>query len=879
LQGQGHCCNPTNNSGGSPPTTSIAIATAGDFADSDWNGFQAQYNYLAWFYHRVWIDGTPSCCNDETTLDMEWAIATANSFGSYQATSQVWVYEGANNLLSTFTDAYNQMLSDGNARVFSTSWGCAELTCASGSSMDTDHAIFDSMLGQGWTIMALSHDYGATGGCDAADRVTYPGSEPDAVSVGGTSLALFNDGTFDFETAWEGATYSGACSHNAGGSGGGCSAHFAAPGYQTNPACGSASRSVPDISLNAGYGQNYYFSGALRGVGGTSISTPQVAGFMAQENAYLLSLGSICGVNNGTLPCAPMGQADYPIYYEGYTGNYAPHFPFYDILVGCNNNDVTATYSLGYYCAGTGYDAITGWGSFNALQLAWAINWSTAADTGRPYVVFAGPTTGQWYNTDQVISWNVYDSGGGTYPATGVAGFTQAWDFDPGDPSSESTQGVGNPFYSGPQYPNATAGCLDFTGGFCAGSVGQGWHTVNVRAWDNMGFGSGDATYGPIGYDTVPPITTDTLSGTFNGSVFTTPVTVTLSATDPSPGSGVAATIYQLGANPPQNYGGPFTISSTGFHSLNFHSTDVAGNVESSNVVQVHIEAPTTTTLTSSTNPSSFHQPVTFTAKVAGSFGATPVGSVTFKNGGVAMGGAVALSGGIAKFTISTITVGSHSITASYGGSGANLASVSATLTQKVNKASTTTTIASSINPSSFNQSVTFTATVHRAFGGTATGTVTFKDGSTVIGTRSVSSSGIATLSTTALTVAVHSITASYGGDGNFLTSVSSPLAQTVKKANTKTTLSSSLNPSHHGNAVTFTAKVLGAFGGAPLGTVTFKDGTTVLGTGTVNATTHLATFTTSTLTVGTHPITAVYHGSAKFNSSVSAIVNQVVNP
>jgi diadenosine tetraphosphatase ApaH/serine/threonine PP2A family protein phosphatase len=293
----------------------------------------------------------------------------------------------------------------------------------------------------------------------------------------------------------------------------------------------------------------------------------------------------------------------------------------------------------------------------------------------------------------------------------------------------------------------------------------------------------------------------------------------------------------------------------------------------------VHIEAPTTTSVTSSVNPSSFHQSVTFTAKVVGAFGATPIGFVTFKNGGVAMGGAVALSGGMATFSTSTLTVGNHSITVSYAGNGKNRPSVSPVLTQTVKKASTKTTLTSSVNPSSFHQSVTFTATVARAFGGTASGTVTFKNGTVVLGTGAVNSSGVATFSSTALTVAVHSIAASYGGDGNFLSSASSPLAQTVNKANTTTALSSSLNPSHKGNAVTFTATVTGAFGGSPAGTVTFKDGATVLGTGSVNTTTHKATFTTSTLAVGTHPIKAIYQGNGSFHSSDSAIVNQVVNP
>ena len=879
LYNQGHCCNPLGNPGVTPPETSIAIATAGSQQGSDIVGFQAQYPYLAYHYQEFYIDGTPTCCDGEGTMDMEWSTAMSNSFGSYVDTAMVYLYDGVNANFSTFNDIYNHILTDGHARVFTTSWGCRELACYDSGDMNTANSIFSSMVGQGWTLMAASGDQGASAGCSNATAIQFPSSDPNVVAAGGTTLSLSSGPFYNYEVAWSGGP--AGCGSNDGGSTGGYSAYYSTPFYQSS--LGLPSRGVPDVALNADWyntPQNFYFGGALSGNGGTSIVAPELAGFFANENAYLLYLSSVIsgGLCNGHA-CAPLGNGNWYLYYFGEHPGYAPHYPFYDITSGCNNNDVTSFYGLTYYCAGSGWDPVTGWGSVNMFQLAWAINTYSAGDFGAPAVTFSGPATNVWYNSDVLVSWGITDTSNDGLPPVGVAGFSQAWDFDPGDNSREPTPGSGSSFYSGPQYPNATSGCLDFTGASCAGGgLGQGWHYVNVRPWDNTGVTT-DYVYGPLGYDTIPPTTTDSLSGTFNGSVFTTPVKVTLSATDPSPGSGVAGTIYQLGANPPQNYVGPFTIASTGFHSLNFHSTDHAGNVESNHVVQVHIEAPTTTTLTSSKNPSSFHQAVTFTAKVAGTFGATPIGFVTFKNGGVAMGGAVPLSGGTATFTSSALGTGSHSITASYGGNGANLASASATLTQTVNKASTTTTITSSINPSSFHQSVTFTATVHRAFGGAATGTVTFKNGSTVIGTGAVNSSGIATLSTNVLTVGIHSITASYGGDGNFLTSASSPLAQTVNKANTTITLSSSLNPSHHGNAVTFTAKVLGTFGGSPLGTVTFKDGTTVLGTGSVNATTHLATFTTSALTVGTHPIKSIYQGSGSFNSSVSAILSQVVNP
>ena len=135
-------------------------------------------------------------------------------------------------------------------------------------------------------------------------------------------------------------------------------------------------------------------------------------------------------------------------------------------------------------------------------------------------------------------------------------------------------------------------------------------------------------------------------------------------------------------------------------------------------------------------------------------------------------------------------------------------------LTQVVNKAATTTTVTSSANPSSWHQSVTFTATVHGAFGGLPTGTMTFKNGAAVLGTGVLNGSGVATLTNNALSVAVHSITVAFPGDADFTASTTSPLAQTVAKAATTTTLVSSLNPSTHGTAVTFTATITPAFGG-----------------------------------------------------------------
>ena len=102
------------------------------------------------------------------------------------------------------------------------------------------------------------------------------------------------------------------------------------------------------------------------------------------------------------------------------------------------------------------------------------------------------------------------------------------------------------------------------------------------------------------------------------------------------------------------------------------------------------------------------------------------------------------------------------------------------TTTLTVNKAVTTTTIATSVNPSVAGQSVTFTATVTSPMTD-ASGTVTFKDGSTVLGSGTLNSSGVASFATSSLAGGGQSITAAYGGDGNDLSSSSAALTQTVE--------------------------------------------------------------------------------------------------
>jgi hypothetical protein len=777
-----HCCNPLNNSAGSPPEASIAIAAFGAVNFNDLAGFHNQYPYLAYNVTELTVDGGHTC-NDqpgapdddciEATLDTEYSLAMANSFGSGLATAKVFIYNGAS--FSHVADVYNHIQEDGYAKVASTSWACEEITCFNAPSMKAMNNIFASMVGQGWTLVGASGDQGATAGCGDALALNYPSSDPNMVAAGGTTLFV-DSGVYQYEVAWEGTPWAGSCAQNYGGSTGGFSkSSFGIPTYQSR--MGFPSRAVPDISLNAEAPQNMYYAknGGLFAVGGTSIVAPELAGFFAQENAYALSLGNVCG-GSGTAPCAPIGNADYVLYTEG-LARVAPHYPFYDITKRCNDNDVTTLYGLTPFCAGTGFDEVTGWGSANMLQLAWTFNWFDAAASGAPSINFAGPATNTWFNSDQLIDWNIIDNPGiSGFTGTGIAGFTQGWDSIPNDSFSEPTPGTGDSFYSGPQQTNTTFGCTEFSGNICTGVMPQGCHTLYVRAWNNMGISSGAQSYGPVCYDNAPPKLSGSVSGAKNGSAFVSTATVHLSASDAT--SGVQAIYYRFDGGPFVSYSSPFAITAPGSHSVGYEAIDFAGNVSSYSTIGFDVVVPTTIKLSANATSVAFGSQLSLFVNVGWTSGPPPGGTVTFKNGSAIIGTAPLLDGS-AHLSTTALGVGAHSLTASYGGSSTDAGSTSPVLAVTVSKAKTTITVTSSLDPSTPGSKVTFTAAVKSGTTGTPAGTVTFKDGTVTLGSATLNA-GKAAFATTALAKGVHTITAVYGGNTDYLAITSAKLTQTV---------------------------------------------------------------------------------------------------
>ena len=291
----------------------------------------------------------------------------------------------------------------------------------------------------------------------------------------------------------------------------------------------------------------------------------------------------------------------------------------------------------------------------------------------------------------------------------------------------------------------------------------------------------------------------------------------------------------------------------------------------------------TTTTLTSSLNPSGFGQAVTFAATVASGAGTgTLTGTVTFAADGVKLGAPVAINAaGVAVYSTTALTVGVHSVTASYNSDPDHFPSASTPLTQTVLEG-TIVALASSLNPSSVGAPVTFTARVTVPPGGGSVlpdGTVVFSDGSTALGSAPLSAAGAASLAASTLANGLHSITATYLGDASnqIQGSTSTVLVQDVLVPG-KVTLVSNPNPSNYGAPVTFIAAVAPTGIASATGRVNILDGAQQIGSGTLVGATGQTTFTTSTLAVGSHSITAAYLGDSTYGASTSAAVAQVVN-
>ena len=184
----------------------------------------------------------------------------------------------------------------------------------------------------------------------------------------------------------------------------------------------------------------------------------------------------------------------------------------------------------------------------------------------------------------------------------------------------------------------------------------------------------------------------------------------------------------------------------------------------------------------------------------------------------------------------------------------------------------TRTSLKSSLNPSIYGQKVTFTAIVKSSGPIPPTGRVKFTWGDT-IGSAALNSHGVATITRSNLNADPYPLVAVYSGDAHNLSSKSAVLNQVIVETTSAATITSSQNPSTHGQPVTLTATITSPTV-MPTGPVTFSAGKMVLGTAQLGG--GKAKFTTSTLEVGSTTITATYHGDSNIAKSSASVIQNV---
>lgn len=235
-----------------------------------------------------------------------------------------------------------------------------------------------------------------------------------------------------------------------------------------------------------------------------------------------------------------------------------------------------------------------------------------------------------------------------------------------------------------------------------------------------------------------------------------------------------------------------------------------------------------------------------------------------------------------ASVTLSNLSPGEHTIVAIYEGDGNHNGSISQAVTHIVEKLDSVTTLHSVSPTIEYATNITFTASVasgSASVDAAPTGTVTFMDGTVILGTSELDEGGIAKLSKRGLMVDTHLVQAIYNGDSLYAVSESSQLLQKVQLIKTETLLTISRSSIAYGDTITLNAAVSNSSANPVLpngGVVFFMNGSTTLGQ--FSAVNGAASMMLSTLEAGEYSLTAEYKGDATHSSSISQASALVVD-
>ena len=303
----------------------VALEEFSAFTQSDVTTYDKKFSLTPSTPTVVKSDGgtTDTSGEDEVELDIEVVQAIAPG-------ATIKVYEAPNSDAGEAA-VYAELVSN-DVPIISTSWGQDEAaeTASNRTALNTD---FQEAAAQGQSIYAASGDSGSDDAGNGGTSVDFPASDPYVTGAGGTTLKLTSANAWSSEKAWS-------------DSGGGVSSYFDTPSFQTSVNSGTY-RSVPDVAADAdpNTGWAIYTEGSWAEYGGTSAAAPNWAAFTAiyDDEAKAVSKPSL-------------GFANASIYALAESSNYKS--AFHDITSGSN----------GAYSAGTGYDKVTGWGSYNGAN-------------------------------------------------------------------------------------------------------------------------------------------------------------------------------------------------------------------------------------------------------------------------------------------------------------------------------------------------------------------------------------------------------------------------------------------------------------------------------------------------------------------------------
>ncbi|MBE7159192.1 MAG: Ig-like domain repeat protein, partial [Rhodospirillales bacterium] len=410
-------------------------------------------------------------------------------------------------------------------------------------------------------------------------------------------------------------------------------------------------------------------------------------------------------------------------------------------------------------------------------------------------------------------------------------------------------------------------------------SLSVGMHHITANFSGNTNYA---ASHSPALTETVQQTASSTTLTAASLSTLTGKIASFQAAVSSTTGTPTGTIVFRDGATVlatlPVNANGAVVFSTTqlsnGPHEITAsYSGDAnyTGSVSAAVQVSVGLATPVVTLSVSAVTVDA-GLPLRCSVQLA-SNGIPPTGTMYLLDGSAVIASQPVSGTGNVSFSVNSPAVGPHTLTSRYSGDANNAATDSAAVALRVQQAPTSTKLTASANPLTQGQVLMLSANV-ASDSPAPGGTISFFDGSALLGSVAVGSTGSASFSTSHLATGVHQLTASYAGDTDHAHSASVTLPELVVQA-LSLTASSDVNPSVSGQTVMLRGRLSGS--PAPTGTLSIRDGNVLLTTVPLDGT-GAANFSTAALAVGSHVLVIGYSGDTNYAATNTDLTQTVLN-